>query len=345
MPGILERIGFEYESSTVIRGSLPRELREWYKEDHDASIETPVRRAIGGNIFTYPTRTIRTEECVMGSEFVSKPLKIGELPKAIKLLIGYLNSEGECQEAQRCGIHFHISMAYNTHILKNLVTLGRNMEQVFYYVGGMGQEFRGVHNDFTYCRPITKFGPSVVPCGGGFSQVYNSEDLLNSSDTETFFDRYGGMNELNPPGKYHPARYGWMTLYPLLTKNTVEFRVFNHTMEAIYLIAASELCRKLCEISFTTLPKLEENSIYDEHSKGRVIDTLIKFSSLSGLEDRYLKTLITIIELTPDMEVENKYFHTHLRNSTFTSFNNYSPKKITADAIFNPKFVDIHQLQ
>lgn len=345
MPGILERIGFEFESPTMYRECrLPDELRKYFKKDHDASIETPVRRR-GEYIFTYNTNTVRTEDWVIGSEFVSIPLKVEDFPTAVKLLIGYLNSEGESIEAQRCGIHFHIAMAYNNHILKNLVQLSRNMEQVFYYIGGMGQEFRGIKNDFTYCRPVTKYGPSVVPNGNYYSQVYNVEDLLESKDTEMFWDRYGGMNEMNPPSKYHPARYGWITLYPLLTKGTVEFRVFNHTLESVYLIAASELCRKFCEISFTTLPELSENSIYDQHNKDQVIETLNNFSAISNLSNFSRKVLTKIIELTPEIDPPTKkYFHTHLRNSTFGGFSKYSPARIPEGVIQRPNFVDIHVL-
>jgi hypothetical protein len=344
MAGMLELIGCEFESPDQMRGNLPRELREWFREEHDASIETPVRISRTGQIYSYNSKTVMTDNCVIGTEIVSKPLKVADFSPVIKLLVKYLNEQGECG-SPRCGIHFHISMAYNLPILKNLVKLAKNLEQVFYYVGSFGEEFRGIKNDFTFCRPITKFGPSVIPYNNNYVQVFNTEDLLQATSSEDFWDRYGGLNEFDPPGKYHPVRYGWMTLFNLINnKHTVEFRVFNHTLVFPYLCAAAELCRKFCEYSFNPI-NLPENSIYTEHTKDHVLDTLHHFARISEMDGTTEKILNTIIEVSPEINVEGKYFESHLRNSSFRGFRSYTPRSIPRGVVHKPNFVDIHVLE
>lgn len=351
---ILDYIGVEFESADLVREhvNLPDNLRGLFKRDHDASIETPVKIDSSGTVYMYDTQTVKTNPVKIGTEFVSVPLPFNNVDSTVRKLVAFLRENGERSVAERCGIHFHISMAYNLFILKNLVRLSRNMEQVFYYAGSFGQEFRGIKNDCTYCRPITKFGPSIVRNNDMYTQVYNVDDLLKTEDTRQFFDYYGGMNEQNPPGKYHPARYGWITLYPLLTKGTVEFRVFNHTLEPVYLTAAAELSRTFCAICFNTLPELEENSIYSEHTKEGVLKTLETFYHVSndilngsGLSQKSFDILSIIITNSPEIKLEPKYYHTHLRNSTFTGFNNYNPRRIPEEQCCRPNFVDVHAFE
>ena len=55
------------------------------------------------------------------------------------------------------------------------------MEDVFYYIGGQGYEYRGaVVNESQYCRPITEWGPQCVEVGssGKFAQLYHVDTKI-----------------------------------------------------------------------------------------------------------------------------------------------------------------------
>lgn len=345
---IIDSIGLEVETELMIQGNLPLHLRQYWHEDHDASIESYGYQK-NGLLYNKPIPNGR--KIKLGSEIVSGVMdSTSERTNiAIKQLLGWIAENGETQESFRAGIHVHICMPNKLGIQKNLINLAAYLEQVFFYIGGMGYEHRGIQNNFTYCRPITKYGPSCVKYGRDATQCFKIEELLNAISNEHFWDMYGGINPDNPPNKYIPQRYTWFTLYPLLTKGTVEFRIFNKTLNFYFLRAAIRLCQEVCSFSLNNNVNLPENSIYSPHTKDSVLNTLSEFSLMVGLDSGTVNTLIKIIQRTPQIIIKPEYYWTHLM---FTKFNrletlnwrNHSPQKIKRDGILVPKFVDIHNL-
>ncbi len=347
---LLDSFGLEFEAEQVVRGNLPRNLKNFFSEDHDASIETPAIRynpERENQFFEDPEEMLNFPTTTIGSEFVSKILNVNsiEARKAIDSLVSYLYCAGECEESFRSGIHVHINLGYRLPTLINLVKLSAYLEQVFYYVGGMGYEHRGLRNDFIYCRPITKFGPTITKWNSKNIQIFNTNRLTSSNSVEEFFDNYGGINVNNPPGKYYPVRYNWMTLYPLLTKGTIEFRVFNKTLNPSYIWNAILFSRKVCETALFSkkILDLPENSIYDPHDKHHVLESFYNFARMSEMEDSPVYSLETIINRTPDMIANPEYCYSHLEGKFNPNFQNVDPEVITA-RIKNPNFVDLHTL-
>jgi hypothetical protein len=350
---LLDSFGIEIESEGIIPGNLPRDLRNFFSETHDASIETPNVRVNPDNrmqIFEDPEQIL--PDFLMstaGTEFVSRVLNIQtpEDKRAIYKLCGWMCSSGELEQSDRAGIHVHISMGYDQRILLNLTRLTSYLEQVFYYIGGMGYKHRGLKNDFTYCRPITEFGPSVIRANK-YYQVFTVPGLLKTKTEREFFDAYGGINIENPPGKYYPVRYNWFTFFPLLSKGTVEFRVFNKTLNPQYIWSIIHLSRKVCEVALhpsEDLNLLPINSIYHKHNKDDVFKALVNFSRMSNLDTEILRSLLDILERVPEIHPTNQYVFTHLPVDRFSiSYRYTEPYYIHTRDVKEPYFVDSHRL-
>lgn len=354
---LLDSFGLEVESDCMQRGNLPDRFRNLWNETHDASIESDVKLLTIGNarlnVFDPEHRLgNRYQNAVIGSEYVSSILDVNdqEHRKSVDDLLGWLYSQGESLESNRAGIHVHISMMYNLSILHNLSYLARYLEQVFYYVGGMGYEFRGVQNDFVYCRPLTSTGPTVVQDGNERCyQCFNLDNMVKSRSVEQFWDCYGGINVQAPPDKYYPVRYNWFTFYPLLSKGTVEFRVFNKTLNPLYVWSAIKLCRYFCAFSISNstdyLSALPERSIYEPHSKDQIQADFKRFTDMAGVDQTTYAVISKIIDLTPKINIQPKLVHTHLRNNLRVRFRTIEPEYIDEDEVSNPKFVDLHVLR
>jgi hypothetical protein len=132
---------------------------------------------------------------------------------------------------------------------------------------------------------------------------------------------------------------------------TVEFRVFNKTLEPQYIIAAVNICRALCKLSFSS--KLDdfkdENSIFDEHSKRKVLDTYYNFVNSTNLDSRTIKLGGMIIERTPEINLGKYYVKSHLltRSRLRNYFENpyIGMEYIPTSLIKSPEFIDRHTLE
>lgn len=359
-----ETCGMEIECDT-----LPRNIRvRRFNSIHDASCETDYY-ALTQDIFVEKEKDheiferIAHGNVVLGTELTSEIMRSsGESFLAtIKTVTKYLSENGEEPTSERSGIHFHFSLSNpNLRMLKSLIRLGRFLETVFFSVGGMGYSFRGIKNDATYCRPITKFGPTCVPRGSNFVQCFNISDLLKSKTIEEFWMLYGDL--YNHTGRYNPVRYSWLNLYPLFPRGehrgTVEIRVFNRTLNPMFIYSAAMLCKYFTNyalsVGFNELKEeqlLKENSIYSNQSIETVIETLEKFAEIIKMDSEVFNTLANIIQLSGVPRFDSKYIFSHLLFSRGGGLNNYwiessyKPDYINTSAISKPKYVDIHVLR
>jgi len=371
MPRILEgntpiQIGETFGIEFELDCCLPQEVGLMnFRTTHDASCETD--KIVSGGLVLENSQNdkifniIQFNKAVVGTELVSGILDsdINNSLPIIKSLTNKLIELGETSTSERTGIHFHFSLPNpNLRILKSILRLGKYLESLFFVVGSMGYEFRGIKNDSIYCRPITKFGPPCVQhYRGGYTQVYNIYDVLKSSTVQEFWQRYGDLE--NHGGRYNPVRYSWLNLYPMYQlgeyKGTLEFRVFNKTLNPEFIYSALSLCKAFVnhsiKSSYNTLADedlLHENSIYSlDLNKNIIRQSLDYFSELSGLDDGCRKTLHHIINISEIPALPRKYVHTHIRRELrdYWSSGNYSPVLIDPNLIFKPKYVDIHVLR
>jgi hypothetical protein len=364
-----ETCGIEFETEKVSPDQIMEFVGDKWFTTHDASIETDMASVGHGIRLARPDRNdpgifrlIPYQNTVVGTELVSRILhsSLDEFYDEISRVCNVLTMLGEPPEGERAGIHFHFSYpAPSLKNLKSILRLGKYLEAVFYYLGGMGYEYRGLNNDSVYCRPITKFGPVCVEHSrGGYAQVFNIYDLLKTTSQEEFWYLYGDCR--NHSRRYNPVRYHWLNLFPMCPvspeyRGTLEFRVFNKSLNARYVWAVGLFCKKFVEYSikssYETLRDdglLKENSIYNPGiSKDDVMGVLDHFGELSEIEGEVMEILMKIIERTPTITMEGKYIHTHLRQNQnpYWSGNSYDPRRISSNEIHTPHFIDIHVLR
>jgi hypothetical protein len=283
----------------------------------------------------------------------------------LKKITNSLISHGESPKSYRAGFHVHVNVAYNLQILKSILRLTRHLEQVLYLLGGMGYDYRGIRNNSTYCRPITKFGPVCVKTGWNkFSQVFSISDLLKVKTTSSFKNQYGNIDRLRG-NRYIPIRYHGINLLPLFTQGSLEFRMFNKSTNPYFLMAIIEFCKAVSayavQSSFKSLKEenlLKENSIFDvkgEQDRGHIIETFSHFLDLSNLESREAIDALYEILHTSSVEslvTKNEYMFTHLmfhrqgsRSAIHWENREYKPTTIEKSKIKVPQFEDIHVLR
>ena len=313
------------------------------------------------NLFPVNRNTYGCELVTAGTLDTSTLEYLYELKRLTNLLI----SNGESVKSYRAGFHVHINLPYNLSILKSTLRLARHLEQVLYLLGGMGYDYRGFKNNSAYCRPITKFGPVCVKTGWrSFSQVFTIAELLKTKSTSEFKIKYGNINRLRG-SHYIPIRYHGINLLPLFTQGSLEFRMFNKSLNPYYIMAIIEFCKSFSEYvvhtSFKSLKEenlLKENSIFDikgEVDREYIIDTFSHFIEISNFENREI--IDTLYEILRNSSVDslvtpNKYFYTHLmfhrqggRSPIHWEEREYEPKVILEKEISVPEFEDIHVLR
>lgn len=363
-----ESVGIEIEveeiSPRFFNGRFRDERQEiFFSTTSDASCET--ERFEFNNLPVYNLSgleipNIQLNRNVFGAEFVSSIIDTERdyLP-ALKYITKQLFSLGESPKGYRAGFHVHVNTPSNLRILKSILRLGRNLEQVFFLLGGMGYDFRGKKNDSIYCRPITKKGPLCVQTGfGRFVQVFNISDLLATTTTDEFLLKYGNLNALN--GHYLPVRYHWLNLVNLFGRGSLEFRVFNKTLNPTYIYAVVEFCKAFSQYaiqsSFSSLKDdglLKENSVFDvrEDSRDYIIKTFLKFAERSTMKQDVVDIILDILSLSDinSIILPDQYTFCHLqfhargnRSPVHWQNGGYNPPKIDTSAIKIPEFEDLH---
>lgn len=358
---IIDGVGVEFEimmlSPNLLSGS--RELSSLgFNVTSDASVESRIR---GTGTFSlmgdadFPILNSRTSK--VGGELVSTVFNTSEtdMLAVFKALTSYLSREGEPETSERASIHYHISYPFNLRILKSVVRLAANMEDIFFQIGCMGYKHRGEINDATYCRPITRKGPMVIKnIDDNNVQVFNLQELLEAEKLTDFWRRYGDLaNERMANSRYVPVRYHWINLKSLLNQNSLEFRVFNTTLNPIFIWATLSFCQAFASFcignnnSYKQMKSLDMtkiNSAFNPRTKEEMKIALDSFSKLVEIDSYVLEVLKDIIDFSPRVEFKEEYIYSHLRNiPTHWANGEYTPPLIKGK-VRQPEFVDIHVL-
>jgi hypothetical protein len=134
-------------------------------------------------------------------------------------------------------------------------------------------------------------------------------------------------------------------------KGTLEFRVFNTTLNPYFIYSIVELCKAFTSLSlqwgyknFKEEDLLVENSIFDFTSKKKVYELLDQFVDYVNLDSPIVDILKRICVITPGFTLPNNYIYTHKRVETFWTDSIYKPIRITEE-IKTPKYIDIHVLR
>jgi len=331
----------------------------------DASVETD-RTLVFGNLYLGNTENIPTDvlnnmqiggRVTTGAEFLSPIMHIDTAFNQISEILSIIEENGETQKSDRSSIHIHVSMSKNLSLdtLKKIIILAAHFEPLFYYVGGMGYHFRGENNDFIYCRPLTEKGPACIPHNRHYAQCTTVSSLLDSVSVIDFWNRYGDL--LNFNRKTNAVRYSFMTLFALCgyadSKETLEFRVFNKSLNPFFVFSASWLClefvKLILNIDYDTI--ISEGfdtptSIFN-FKKSKLSTLVFEFKNIVG-RSNWENEIDTIISKVPEIHIDDCYVLTHKReslNHRWWSNEEFSPKLMSSSGIKKPTYVDIHILR
>jgi len=361
MPILAETIGFELECENICRQRISK-LPNGFNITGDASVESESLMVNGIPVVLHGiTKALKFDSGVLGTEILSSVIDTNKnYLGTLKELCSTLLSLGESEQSKRAGMHVHISFINNIRILKSALEVGAWLEDVFFLLGGMGYEFRGIDNDATYCRPITAFGPPVVEDNNEYLYpCFSLDEVLESKDMDEFWTRLGDLRELHG-NRYIPVRYMWLNFYNIKSSQcTIEFRTWNKTLDPMAMYMAIEVCKAFAQFAIGRaygkgLP-LPVNSIYHRRSKGEIIETFLSFANETGLSGHVISIALDLLEKTPisGLALPRQYTFTHLRfhrqgrkDPRHWHTTSYRPNiRLDYEDVRVPEFLDSHNLR
>ncbi len=361
VPILAETIGFELECENIYRQRV-RQLPTGFNTTNDASVESDALMIKGIPVVLHgESKALKFSAGTFGTEILSSVIDTNKnYLGVLKELCNTLLALGESEQSKRAGMHVHISFINNLRILKSALEVGAWLEDVFFLLGGLGYEFRGIENDATYCRPITAFGPPIVedeeeylyPC-------FVLDEVLASNDMDEFRSRLGDLRRLHG-NRYIPIRYMWLNFYNIYSSQcTIEFRTWNKTLDPMAMYMAIEVCKAFAQFAISraygkSLP-LPVNSIYHRRSKGEIIETFLSFANEIGLASHVISIAMGLLDKTPvsGLALPRQYTFTHLRfhrqgrkDPRHWVHTSYRPNiRVDFEDVRHPEFLDSHNLR
>ena len=349
-----ETAGFEYETDSIPISRLPSDVGNLYMITHDASVETKSVPMFNGIPVSTTRRLVPLfKKGTLGGELVStRPIERGESLEYIRVLTDWLKYQKTHSRSERSGIHFHISCAINKRIIEEIINLGAHLEASFFYLGGMGYDYRGATNFDSYAFPLTR--PPVVRSPAGYVPLFVLEDIFKAETYSDILRRVGDIENIS--SRYVPIRYCAFNFYSLILRRSLEFRVFNTSLSSYAINAAMQLCftftNEALARSFNNrfTRRLEPHSIMDT-SKEDAIRVMSDFMDNTNFE--YPQMILQLMENTPTIiSTKNLVFshlmyhpgrgdisHEHYRGS------GYRPSNVSSEDIIVPKTVQSHNLR
>lgn len=213
-------------------------------------------------------------------ELVTPPLNYDDIP-LLQNIISSLRSAGAVTN-NSCGIHIHIDGANHTpDSLRRLVNFMTERQDLFYEALEIGS--RGFH----WCKKLN-------------SQILTDlkkERVLTKDKVEEIWysqsnDNYmGGIDHTH----YNSTRYHGINLHSYFSKNTVEFRLFNSTLNEDKVKAYIQLCLALSAWAITAENRISFHSMrnYNPSQKVTIMrNILINRLGLKGDEFKICRLYI-----------------------------------------------------
>lgn len=160
------------------------------------------------------------------TEMVSPICTYEDIP-TIQELVRQLRHKGAFSNTS-CGIHIHVeAAAFNARTLRNLVNIFYSKEDLLFSALQVRESRWG------YCKPMDE----------RFLQELNRKRPQTMRAFQKIW--YGGEDGSNT--HYHDSRYHALNLHSVFSHGTVEFRLFNSTVEHAGKIKADiQLCLAIC---------------------------------------------------------------------------------------------------
>jgi hypothetical protein len=194
----------------------------------------------------------------IGGEFVS-PIMSAD-PKRIRKDVGEIfNLMLEYGESistlTSTHVHVYMGMLPPIHVLKNLLNMAIRLEGPLFRLSVAELlQHRGIeHNDYMYCRPLTGPGPQyIIDENGDWRQCFDIHRILDGAETSKQAIRAWGRAD-HQPSKWIPPRYYWLNPVPLRRQGTIEFRLFNQTLDVENVVAWAMLCVAMVKTAFSSI--------------------------------------------------------------------------------------------
>lgn len=260
---LITSIGVEIEFANLSTDDVKRDfkLRDYWKVVRDGtcshfkvSLPNGEEIVIRGGCAGEDANQFGLKGEYVGGEFVSPIINI-EKPKWYDDVIYIIDLLKNAKEGidLRTGIHVHVNVHYPPlFVLHNLLKLGLSIEAPMFRLGcaELGFHRGSEYEDYKFCRPISKFGPHIVTdTMDKYRPVFDANKLLNCKSVDEFFIALGRL-DIHGGNKYNPQRYVWLNLASVPLHRTIEFRIFNSTLEHDNVIAWVELCSHIVSYCF-----------------------------------------------------------------------------------------------
>ncbi len=355
----LTTVGLEIEVENIVFTTdlLTRISRYGFKYVGDASVQGSIQTLDGIKVFHEFENIYFLPKERVGGELISQPpidTKVKGWQENIKRLCNLLQEEEFIKPSYRCSFHVHVNVdRFEYETLMSMIQWAALLEAIMFRIGSLGGTHRGVFNNFNYCRPITYRGPQVVKIPDGYSQVMLLEDLLQAQDLNDFFLRYGDSLH-NTDMKYHPVRYSWINLFKLIQKErTIEFRIFNQTLDPMDIEAIITLCLCIVNTMLTSPPQdvmsyssNPVNSIFYPLEESRNILRMVlgMYPANPIVKDR----IMWLFDHSEYPKIENKNVFSHMMTKRdFKLFTReiYHPPFVDTNTVENCKYQDEHNFE
>ena len=154
---------------------------------------------------------------------------------------------------------------------------------------------------------------------------------------------------MSPPKRYTPQRYMAVNLASIFFHKTLEFRMFNTTLNKDYVLAIVKLCKELTlfTLANSKFPD-EENSVYLVSDRRVNHNILTKLCELIEIDAHTEEMLREIIERSPVPTLDCVYVLSHLEDRSVrfdtNDLSNISSCYHQIDEYIRPGIVDIHTM-
>jgi hypothetical protein len=168
-------------------------------------------------------------------------------------IIELLEASGE-YVSTLTSFHVHVGMGCLPPVeaFKSLVEIAMKIEAPMFRLSvAESHTHRGLHhNDYMYCRPLMGIGPQyVVDNDSRWRQCFDLPKILVYSNSTLEACQAWGRADQGEP-KWVPPRYYWLNPVPLFRQGTIEFRLFNQTMDVDNMIAWVNLCVAIVKTAY-----------------------------------------------------------------------------------------------
>lgn len=189
--------------------------REW-KFTYDGSIQAE-KKENGQKV---------TADAAYKTEMVSPICTYGDIP-AIQELVRQLRHKGAFSN-DSCGIHIHVDAAFfDARTLRNLANIFYSKEDLLFSALQVRESRWG------YCKPMDE---------RFIQEINRKRPQTMRAFQKIWYGRQDGSLE-----HYHASRYHALNLHSVFSHGTVEFRLFNSTVEHAGKIKADiQLCLAIC---------------------------------------------------------------------------------------------------